>query len=200
MVNIEDYIYISKNTKRYKLHCDSCKIDRGYGMKSRSTLLCKKCTHVGKCYFNHNNPSFKEKMSKAKKGQIPHNKNKSKYTVTQKTLRCNMSAAIRIRLNNHGSSKKGKSYLLSIGYTIEQLKVHLESKFYPNPRTGIMMTWNNWGKWSEYDNTWHIDHVIPDSVFQYASMEDKGFKDSWALNNLQPMWAKDNLIKSNKVV
>lgn len=53
------------------------------------------------------------------------------------------------------------------------------------------MTWENYGKW-------HIDHKTPDSWFQYNSINDDGFKKSWALENLQPMWAKDNLSKGNK--
>jgi hypothetical protein len=32
----------------------------------------------------------------------------------------------------------------------------------------------------------------------YNSVEDESFKICWALDNLQPMWAKENLRKSNK--
>ena len=37
--------------------------------------------------------------------------------------------------------------------------------------------------WDNYGSDWYIDHKIPDS---------------WSLNNLQPMWAKDNLAKGNR--
>ena len=30
-----------------------------------------------------------------------------------------------------------------------------------------------------------------------SSMDDQGFKDSWALSNLQPMWAHENISKNN---
>jgi hypothetical protein len=49
------------------------------------------------------------------------------------------------------------------------------------------MNWNNHGKW-------HIDHMIPISS---AKNEEEVLK----LNhytNLQPLWAKENLIKYNK--
>lgn len=184
-----------KNVKHYHLYCDKCNADRGYHQKSRSSLLCKRCKHAGKCYFDHTSPDFKEKMSEAKKGQSVWNAGTSKYTKEQRTIRTNLSSAIRIRLNRRNSSKKGDSYLEKLGYTIEQLKVHLESKFYPNPRTGEAMSWDNWSHCG-----WHIDHVIPDSWFTYQTMDDQAFKDSWALSNLQPKWAFENFSKNNRFV
>lgn len=44
----------------------------------------------------------------------------------------------------------------------------------------------------------HCKTCGADRGFTYSSVNDKGFKKSWALNNLQPMWAKDNLKKHNK--
>ena len=74
-----------------------------------------------------------------------------------------------------------------VGYTLTELMEHLESKFQPG------MTWDNYGEW-------HIDHIIPISYFDYSSYDDETFKICWDLNNLQPLWAKDNLIKSNKLI
>ncbi len=69
---------------------------------------------------------------------------------------------------------------------VDELKQHLESLFQPG------MTWDNYG-----NGGWEIDHKTPDSWFQYNSVNDQGFKDSWALANLQPMWATDNHRKGN---
>ena len=55
------------------------------------------------------------------------------------------------------------------------------------------MSWDNYGEW-------HIDHILPDSSFYYVSTEDDEFKKCWALSNLQPLWAIDNLKKSNKII
>ena len=49
------------------------------------------------------------------------------------------------------------------------------------------MSWDNYGKW-------HIDHIIPLSS---ANSEDDIYK-LCNYTNLQPLWAEDNLKKSNK--
>jgi ribosomal protein S14 len=197
MINLNDFIYIGRNSdsKRYRSHCDSCGKDRGYGMKSRAATLCRRCAHAGNCYFDHSDLEFRENMSKAKSGVSTWNKGTSKYSNEQRTLRCNLSSAIRIRLNDRSSSKKGESYLKKLGYSIEELAQHIESNFHSNPQTGELMTWDNYGL-----HGWHIDHRTPDSWFTYKSMDDEGFKKSWALTNLQPKWAIDNLSKGNHYV
>jgi hypothetical protein len=102
-----------------------------------------------------------------------------------KRLRHSMKTALNTRLKAHGSSKSYQSTFDLLGYSVEELKKHLESQFEPG------MAWENYGDW-------HIDHVIPDSWFSYTSTQDKGFKDSWALKNLQPMWAQQNINKGNR--
>jgi hypothetical protein len=180
----DDFKYITIGIKRYHLYCDKCGNSRGYGMKSRSAMLCKKCAHRGNDYLKDKRDAvYRLVMSKCKIGQVPWNKGRSKYTKEQLQLRTNLSSAIRIRLNNR-YSRKGESYLKKLGYTLQELKQHLEDQFQPG------MSWDNYGK-----HGWHIDHRIPDSWFNYSSIHDEDFKKSWALSNLQPKWAKDNLSK-----
>jgi len=93
----------------------------------------------------------------------------------------------RSRLNH---AIKGNSKSLSIkellGCTIEHLKQHLEKQF-----TGGM-TWDNQGFCG-----WHIDHIIPCSSFNMESKEEQ--RQCFHYTNLQPLWAEDNLRKSNKI-
>jgi hypothetical protein len=54
------------------------------------------------------------------------------------------------------------------------------------------MSWENYGKW-------HIDHRIPIDAFNFTCPEDIDFTQCWALRNLRPLWAVDNIKKSNKL-
>jgi hypothetical protein len=76
-----------------------------------------------------------------------------------------------------------------VGCTPNELKLHLEKQFHNNPRTNEPMTWMNWTI-----DGWHIDHIIP--LDQGKNEEDA--KKLCHYTNLQPMWAKENLEKSNK--
>ena len=97
-----------------------------------------------------------------------------------------ISAAIRGSLYN--SSKNGHHWEGLVGYTLQDLREHLESQF----QSG--MTWDNHGI-----HGWHIDHIIPKASFNFITYEDPEFLKCWALDNLQPLWAEDNLRKGTKV-
>jgi hypothetical protein len=98
-------------------------------------------------------------------------------------LRCNISSMIRIRLQRRALKKNHKATFDYLPYTVDELKIHLERLFTPG------MDWGNYGKW-------HIDHKIADCKFDYKSMTDEEFQKCWALNNLQPLWAEENLRKN----
>jgi len=72
-----------------------------------------------------------------------------------------------------------------LGYTPQQLKEHIQSKFLDG------MSWDNYGEW-------HIDHIVPQSWLPFVSLEDENFIKCWSLHNLQPLWAFDNISKGNR--
>lgn len=41
---------------------------------------------------------------------------------------------------------------------------------------------------------WQIDHIVPQSTFQYASIDCQEFRNCWTLSNLRPLSAKQNLL------
>jgi hypothetical protein len=84
------------------------------------------------------------------------------------------------------SDKAGRSWETILGYTLNELIVHLEKQFTEE------MTWENYGSY------WHIDHIKPRSWFTYQSPEDSDFKECWSLTNLKPLSAEENRLKSNK--
>jgi hypothetical protein len=85
------------------------------------------------------------------------------------------------RTMKYFNTKKENSTIELLGYTPKELKENIESKFIQG------MSWENYGEW-------HIDHIKPISVF------DKNESPSVvnSLDNLQPLWAFDNLSKGNK--
>lgn len=83
--------------------------------------------------------------------------------------------------------KGGRKWQDLVGYTIVQLKKHLEKQFEPG------MTWGNRG------TEWHIDHIVPVAAFNFETPDDIDFKRCWALTNLRPLWAPDNIKKRDKL-
>lgn len=86
------------------------------------------------------------------------------------------------------AKKAGRKWEGLVGYTLESLIEHIESKFTDG------MTWDNYGE------TWHVDHIIPKSWFKYTSAEDPKFTECWSLANLQPKLKTDNLRKNNRFI
>lgn len=111
-------------------------------------------------------------------------------------LRKRISDGIRIAFKRQGHSKGGISVFDHLNYSIEELKAHIEAKFEP------WMTWQNHGNysvktWDDNDTstwTWQLDHIIPQASLPFSSMEDENFKKCWALENLRPYSAKQNLL------
>ena len=74
---------------------------------------------------------------------------------------------------------------LSLAVNCFQLKDHLEKQFTSG------MNWNN--------NTlhgWHVDHIIP--LSSAKTLDD--VERLCHYTNLQPLWAKDNILKSDKII
>ena len=97
-------------------------------------------------------------------------------------------------------NKNGQSSSKYLPYTIQELKQHLEKQFEP------WMNWDNQGKydpktWNDGDPTtwtWQIDHIIPQSKLSYTSIDQDNFQKAWALNNLRPLSAKQNILDGNR--
>lgn len=81
--------------------------------------------------------------------------------------------------------KGGRHWEFLVGYTLADLKNHLEKQF------DEKMNWGNQGSY------WHIDHIKPKSLFDFTTAEDPQFLECWGLKNLQPLEAMANLRKSN---
>jgi len=128
--------------------------------------------------------------------KIYHHANKDRYRASKRNrerlkmktdpmFKLHKSFSHRLR-ESLKSKKAGKHWEDIVGYSIYELKKHLEKQFEPG------MTWKNHGKW-------HIDHIVPVKAHNFSKPEDIDFKKCWALKNLQPMWSGDNLKKNAKL-
>lgn len=94
----------------------------------------------------------------------------------------------------------------NLQYSKEDLRTHVESLFSHSDNLdkngNIWMSWANHGvyrkdTWKDDDSltwTWHLDHKTPHSEFDYNFAEDQAFKNCWALSNLRPYSAKQNVL------
>ena len=95
--------------------------------------------------------------------------------------------ALHVRLYDavkHQRGGKSAKTLELLGCTVEQLQTFLEAEFTDG------MTWENYGEW-------HIDHIRPCASFNLEDPEEQ--KKCFHWTNLQPLWAKDNLAKSDRL-
>ncbi len=122
-----------------------------------------------------------------------HEKNKDKINEYQNNRRRTnvthrLSKYFSTRLYHSLKSGKANAHWENIvGYTLEELMRHLESKFDCN------MTWENYGIY------WQIDHIVPVAAFNYITYIDESFKRCWSLKNLQPLKSEINLKKQNQI-
>ena len=129
---------------------------------------------------NYKRQHYLENKEKIKKYRNEWRSNKVKIDSLFK-LTNNTRTLIKQSFRRNGYSKNSKTYQI-LGCTFEEFKQHLEKQFTDG------MSWNNIGQW-------HMDHIYPVSL---AKDEDELIK----LNhytNFQPLWAEDNLKKSNKL-
>jgi hypothetical protein len=149
--------------------------------------VCSKCKEsksldcFGKC-----NTAKDGKQWQCKTCQQTYKKHKEK-------LRRNTDPSYKLITNQRtritGILKKHKTdkTLNLLGCSAQFLRTYIENKFLEG------MTWDNYGK-----HGWHIDHIIPCSSFNLTDSTQQQI--CFHYTNLQPLWAIDNLKKSNKIL
>lgn len=100
----------------------------------------------------------------------------------------NLCRKFAARLRRLIHDKAGLTTIEILGYTREELIAHIEKQFTKG------MTWEK-----VLSGEIHIDHIRPVSSFDISDQDDPAMKDCWALTNLRPLWAKDNLSKGAQI-
>lgn len=114
---------------------------------------------------------------------------RARYRKTQpwSALKNRVSSRVRSMLLGCGGKSRASTESL-LGYAMADLVQHIERQFTDG------MTWQ-----ALIAGHIHIDHIIPVASFRPSSPHCPEFKRCWALSNLRPMWAKDNMAKGSRV-
>ena len=124
---------------------------------------------------------YEKNKDQLNKKKVEYTRKKRKTDPLYRT-RCLLGSRTLKALKGVGFQKSNTTEEM-LGCSYENFLQHLESLFSEG------MNWQNQGKW-------HIDHIIPLSS---AKNEEELIK-LCHYTNTQPLWAKDNLSKSNKIL
>ena len=170
---------------------------KGYKLKARvsGSDYYKKHLEYNKKYLSAYNRLESTKLKKYNKND-PIQKAKeikrvnlyvSKRRKTDKLFKIKLNLRQQVfRILNKEDKKKNniKTFDL-LGCTAQYFKEYMEKKFKPG------MNWDNYGNLG-----WHIDHIKPLSLAK--NVEDVINGKFFHYTNLQPLWADENIKKSNK--
>lgn len=188
-------------------HCRKCDIELNDDNKVTKQNLCRPCNSRLCKEYKQNNKKLISDYNKEYKSEhkdeikvYNHNYNLENREAIQKRqteqhrkrretdVNFRLAKNCRDRLGkmlNHQNTKKTSKTFELIGCDVNFLKEWLQSNF----KEG--MTLDNYGQY------WHIDHVIPCSLFNLQDEEQLKICCHWT--NLQPMEAINNLSKNNKI-
>jgi hypothetical protein len=128
-------------------------------------------------YYYNNREKIIPKMTEYERNRRQNNI----YARLVENLRCRLFIAIK-----SGKGIKISKSLEYLGAQPKFIKEYIEQQFKPG------MSWQNYGM-----HGWHIDHIIPVSKFDLTNENER--KKCFHYTNLQPLWAEENMKKSNKL-
>ena len=129
--------------KRYKANCSNCGADRGYKDKNKLDAFCHKCTNIkinkAKLGISLSEEtrqkmslSAKNRKSKLKKHLTKNNRvYVRKNTDLQNKIKCRVKALLNVKIKSRFLSKNKISTFNILGYSIEEFRIHMESRFQP---------------------------------------------------------------------
>jgi hypothetical protein len=181
-------------TKEYwvtKEHFDSLTLNALKNKRKRYSLNPEKFKKLSQIYKINNRDKIlnSSKLNDLKRKNDPDRiawkkRWRRNYLITNSSfhIACKLRTRIAVALKRQNAEKySGLNDVL--GCSWEHFIKHLESKFV------FGMTWNN-------RPLWHIDHIKPCCSFDLTKPEEQRI--CFNYTNLQPLWAKDNLIKNGK--
>jgi len=188
--------YYNTKKKKYNSYCQICMIEyrkiwRQNNLERQTEsikqwIIKNKDKHraMQKEWYLNNRDKHSKMMKEwcAKNKDKVNARNREKYKdpvhKTKKNLRRRILHVLK-------DNTKSASTMELLGCSMEEFVSYMENKFLEG------MSWDNHGV-----HGWHIDHIKPCASFDLTDPEQQ--KLCFHYSNLQPLWAKDNLKKSNK--
>ena len=206
--NEEDFRLIDKIKKLFRSRCKKCEAKE---RREYRKLFPDKIKAYNFAYHNANKQKesnrckeyYQQNLEKRRQYHAEY-REKHRKELLEKSIRyvknrlevdINYRLAHNLRIRSRAAVKgnfKSGSAVKDLGCSVDELKAYLESKFYVNPKTGEVMTWENWNF-----RGWHIDHIKPLADFDLTSREQ--YLEAAHYTNLQPLWAEQNLKKGKKL-
>ena len=189
---------LQEQGKRRCRMCEEIKVLDDFPYSSSPKVFYNRKSYCKKCaYETWKVPIMKTERYKkmkagwdkksSKKHRVKRNASKMRkyHSDPQTKLKINLRSRLGriIRKNN---ITKTNSALTLVGCDLPFLIKYLEDQF----KEG--MSWHNWSL-----DGWHIDHIIPLDAFDLTDIEEQ--KKAFHYTNLQPLWAKENLSKGNRI-
>lgn len=167
-------------------------LDKGERIKSYAADYRKNNPTANKDYYLNNSGYFKAYRQKhSERYKEWRDKNRASVKVWKRRklaedpsykVACALRSYLSTKLRRSKACKSRKTEDL-LGCSFTEFKDYLERKF----KEG--MSWDNYGEW-------HIDHIKPCSQFDLSKVEEQA--SCFHHTNMQPLWAKENLIKGKK--
>lgn len=171
----------SLSNLRYHLNKDDINEKKKEIYRKDKSVRLKAKEQQRKYYDNNKELFFKNAKIWAELNRDRRNEiSKKHYNEYKELMICRR--LIKRTLKYLGTEKELRTIEL-LGYSPFQLKESIESKFVDG------MSWDNYGEW-------HVDHIKPISSFDKTEIP----KVINSLDNLQPLWAFDNLSKGSKII
>ena len=185
-------IGIQKACTRCKRVLGTAEFHKDSSKKDQLSRYCRMCNHL-KCkeYYKNNKIELNKRRAPYWKQykqmhKIRRNARERERKLTDPIFKlvCNTRNRLWMALKNNRRFHRTSSLL---GCSYPELKAYIENKFSPG------MSWENYGR-----TGWHLDHIRPCASFDLTKEAEQ--KQCFHYTNLQPLWAEENLKKSDHYV
>lgn len=142
---------------------------------------CKSCSNEYATQWRLRNPERSREIVRKSSKKYPEKVRERANAKRRKHPHVASARDLLKRVLSLTGERKSRTTEAMLGYSADQLRIHIESQFKPG------MSWEN-------RDQWHIDHIIPINVMIKEGITCP--KKINALSNLRPLWAYENLSRA----